>query len=87
MDVDDLRHVPVFPQFVAVPQFDIGKAILIVMGQVQGEGAEKKNEEKTAIERYITVIPYKWFTIRYDRGGGMLRNDIRTCKFAREYTC
>lgn len=46
MDVDDLRHAPVFPQFVAVPQFDIGKAILIVMGQVQGEGAEKKNEEK-----------------------------------------
>ena len=33
MDIDDLRHVPVFPQFVAVPQFDIRKAILIVMGQ------------------------------------------------------
>lgn len=46
MDVDDLRHAPVFPQFVAVPQLDIGKAVLIVMGQVQGEGAEKKNEEK-----------------------------------------
>ncbi len=46
MDIDDLRHVPVFPQFVAVAQLDIGKAALIVMGQVQGEGAEKKNEEK-----------------------------------------
>ena len=69
-----------------LPEFDQpGAPGVIKVNRVKEQ--RRRTKKKTAIERYITVILYKWFTIRYDRGGGRLRNDIRTCKFAREYTC
>ena len=69
-----------------LPEFDQpGAPGVIKVNRVKE--LRRRTNKKTAIERYITVILYKWFTIRYDRGGGRLRNDIRTCKFAREYTC
>ena len=33
VDVDNLIHIPVFPQFIPIPQFDIGKALVVVMLQ------------------------------------------------------
>ena len=33
MDVDDLLHIPVFPEFISVAQFDIGKTLGVIMAQ------------------------------------------------------
>ena len=33
MDVDDLLHIPVFPEFISIAQLDIGKTLGVIMAQ------------------------------------------------------